>query len=242
MADLVEVIYRTPLVSTFNIYEKLGYSEHRMLKRIINENREAFEEYGDVTIETQKKVAGRPTEAFLLNERQFTVLVTYAKNTPQAKELKRRVVREFYRLKDELANMVAHQTTTAWVENRDHGKIAHNKKADAVKKYVGYCADGGSKRATNYYRQLAKMENDALFTITGKHENVRDELSAPQLAMAAAADSVIEKALTEGMHQEMEYHALFIFVKSRVVAFAGLIGKSPVHDLLPPPQLKLEST
>lgn len=46
---------------------------------------------------------GRPIKHYVLNEEQATLLVTYLKNTPKVREFKKMLVKEFYKLKDEVS-------------------------------------------------------------------------------------------------------------------------------------------
>ena len=45
MNDLVIIRNDVPVVSTFDLFTKMGYKEHRKLKEVISSHKEAFEEY-----------------------------------------------------------------------------------------------------------------------------------------------------------------------------------------------------
>jgi len=234
MNDLVVLVKNKPLVSTFLLFEKMGYKEHRVLKRVIADNIGAFNEIGFLHLEVQKpidKKGGRPVESYLLDEDQFILLVLLAKNTPESVALKVRVAKEFRRLKKVVAGIVSQQKDPNWQNVRSDGKIAYKQKTDVIKMFVDYATNQGSKSASMYYANLAKMENKALFFIEQKYDNLRDILTIKQLMQACTADDVIEKALIDGMNDGMQYKEIYKLAKERIHAFAAIIGKSQVHLL-----------
>lgn len=106
MNDLVIMKNDVPVFSTFDLFAKMGYREHRMLKKVITDNFESFEEFGLMQLEVKKptkKEGGRPSESYLLNEDQFMLLVLLAKNSPESVQLKVRVSREFKRMKQTIS-------------------------------------------------------------------------------------------------------------------------------------------
>jgi len=234
MNDLVVLVKNKPLISTFLLFEKMGYKEHSKLKRVIAEHIELFNDIGFLTLERQKpidKKGGRPIESYLLTEDQFILLVMLAKNNPESVKLKVRVANEFRRLKKVVAGIVSQQKDPNWQNVRSDGKIAYKQKTDVIKMFVDYATNQGSKSASMYYANLAKMENKALFLIEQKYDNLRDILTIKQLMQACTADDVIEKALIDGMNDGMQYKEIYKLAKERIHAFAAIIGKSQVHLL-----------
>jgi hypothetical protein len=235
MGDLVTLINEVPLVSTFRLFSVMGYREHRMLKKVIKDNKEAFLDLGLMQLEVTKptkKEGGRPTESYMLNEDHFILLVLLAKNTPESVKLKIRVSKEFKRLKQIASALVFQRSDPNWQYIRSDGKVTYKQKTDVIKAFVDYATSQGSKSAKMYYISLAKLENNSLFFIEQKYKNLREILTIKQLMQVCTADDVVDKALTEGMEQELDYHDIYKLVKSRLVAFAGIIGKSQVQGLL----------
>jgi hypothetical protein len=241
MNDLVVLLKNKPLVSTFLLFEKMGYKEHRVLKRVIADNMDAFNEIGLLHLQVQKptdKKGGRPIESYLLDEDQFILLILLAKNTPESIQLKVRVAKEFRRLKAVVANIVSQQKDPNWQNIRSDGKIAYKQKTDAIKTFVDYATEQGSKSASMYYANLAKMENKALFFIEQKYDNLREILTIKQLMQACTADDVIEKALIDGMDKKLHYKEIYKLARDRIHAFAEIIGKSQVHLLTEAKEIK----
>jgi hypothetical protein len=234
MNDLVVLIRNKPLVSTFNLFEKMGYKEHSKLKRVIADNITAFTDIELLTLERQKpinKKGGRPIESYLLNEDQFILLILLAKNTPESVDLKIRVAKEFRRLKQVVASIASQHSDINWQNTRKDGKIACIQKTDVIKEFIDYATDQGSRSAFRYYTNLARMENKALFLFEQKYENLREILTIKQLMQACTADDVIEKALQDGMKKELHYKDIYKLARDRIHSFAEIIGKSQVHQL-----------
>lgn len=234
MNDLVVMKNDIPLISTFMLFERMGYREHRKLKEVINSNIEAFKKLGLLPIEREKlggKKGGRPVEGYLLNEDHFILLVLLAKNSPESIELKIRVSDEFRRMKKTISNLIAQRQDPNWQNVRSDGKAIYQQKSSIIKEFVEYAESQGSTSAARYYSNLATMENKALFFIERKYKNMREIMTIKQLMQVATADDVIEKAIKEGMEKELHYKEIFQLAKGRVIAFAQIIGKSQLHDL-----------
>ena len=234
MNDLVVIKNDVPVVSTFDLFKRMGYSEHRNLKETIDANIDAFNEFGVMRFETVKpkgEKGGRPVKCYLLNEDQFTFLAMLMKNTKEVVALKAKIAKEFIRMRQTLANLVAQQRDPNWQNVRADGKAVYLQKTDVIKQFVDYATAQGSESASKYYMSLAKMENQALFFIEAKYKNLREIMTIKQLMQVATADDVIEKALKEGMDAKMHYKEIYQLAKERVISFANIIGKSHVHAL-----------
>lgn len=85
--------------------------EHHSITRIIRKHEADFKKFGDIftsDIINGFKIhkltsVGRPIKHYILNEEQATLLVTYLRNTPKVREFKKMLVKEFYKLKDEVS-------------------------------------------------------------------------------------------------------------------------------------------
>jgi hypothetical protein len=234
MNDLVVIKNDVPVISTFDLFSRMGYSEHRNLKETIDKHIDSFNEFGVMRFETVKPKSsngGRPVKCYLLNEEQFTFLAMLMKNTSEVVKLKVKVAKEFIRMRQTLANIIAQQKDPQWQNVRADGKAVYLQKTDVIKQFVDYATSQGSNSANKYYMSLAKMENQALFFIEAKYKNLREIMTIKQLMQVATADDVIEKAIREGMEQNLHYKQIYQLAKERVIAFANIIGKSHVHAL-----------
>ncbi|CAH9015564.1 Rha family regulatory protein [Vibrio phage 242E40-1] len=234
MNDLVIMRDEIPVVSTFELYERMGYKEHRNLKETIDKHIDSFNEFGDMRFETVKplgKKGGRPVKCYLLNEDQFTFLAMMMKNTKEVVDLKVKIAKEFIRMRQTIANLITQRQDPQWQNVRADGKAVYLQKTDVIKQFVEYAKAQGSTSAERYYSNLARMENNALFFIERKYKNMREIMTIKQLMQIATADDVVEKAIQEGMDNKMHYKDIYLLAKERVIAFANIIGKSHLHDL-----------
>lgn len=239
MENLIELYHgKEPRVKTWDLWKGFGYSEHRALKKIIWDYKTDFEELGALPSVISSspvdgiKKKGRPDESYFLNEDQFMLLVTMVKNTPESKQLKMALVKEFRRMKQMLASLAKQQTSIDWKTARKDGKAVYHQKTDVIKQFVDYATAQGSQSANLYYTNIAKMENSALFLIEQKYPNLRDVLNIKQLMQVATADQIIEKALQDGMNENLHYKDIYKLAKDRIIQFSGIIGKSQVIGLL----------
>lgn len=84
------------------IAEHSGNSLHAV-KVLIYNHKQDFEDFGILSFEMTKLPGrGRPQKTYHLNEQQATFLITMLDNTPQVKQFKKSLVREFYAMKQEL--------------------------------------------------------------------------------------------------------------------------------------------
>lgn len=108
MNEIVKVIDKTPRVSTFDLWEKLGYANHDMLKRVIFKNKTLLESKGYLisdSVASETKKAGRPDKSFFLNERQFVLLAMLVKNTDESLVIKEQIADEFFRMREKLQEL-----------------------------------------------------------------------------------------------------------------------------------------
>ena len=109
MNDLISlvVVDQEPRVDSRLIADQLGV-KHINTRELIEQYLSDFAEFGVCRFETEKplqgSIGGRPEKFALLNEDQSYLLLTYTQNTPQARELKKRLVRAFGERRRRLAN------------------------------------------------------------------------------------------------------------------------------------------
>lgn len=198
----------------------------KLVRKYEKDISEAGETYG---FKIRKfKTAGRPGEEAILDEPQTTFLVTLMRNSKKVVHFKKMLSKAFTEQRNIISEMVAMANNPSWQNVRRDGKEIYHQKTEVIKEFVEYATARGSKNARMYYANLAKMENSALFFFEQKYKNLREILTIKQLMQVATADDVIEKALKEGMEKDLPYKDCYKLAKERVVAFADIIGKSPV--------------
>ena len=236
---IVKIHDGEPRASTWALKDGFGFpDDHRYLTRMIEKYRIHFEEFGVVTTERQQptgKKGGRPVDAFLLNENQSMFLGTLFRNTDDVLLFKKKLVKEFSRMRIELVRISSQRQNAEWIETRKAGKETRLISTDVIRRFVIYATDNGSKNAERYYANISKMENKALFILEQKYPNLRDVLNIHQLSTIKSADMIVMKALSDGMDKCLLYREIYQLAKERVETFAGIIGKT----LIPEFQLKI---
>lgn len=100
MSQLITMHDNQPTVSHRAIAEN-AENKAQNIKELVDDHKLDFEEFGVIRFETEKG-KGRPTVTYYLNEQQATLLLTYLKNTLAVRAFKVALVKEFYKLREEL--------------------------------------------------------------------------------------------------------------------------------------------
>ena len=214
-------------VRSVDIWKGLGYTEHRSLTKLISDNAIDFEEFGVLRFENAKPKAGskggRPEKGYIISEQQFTFLITLVRSSEIANKLKKRLVKEFFRMREQL------QELGQYAKVRSDGKAYRKKETDVIKQFIEMAkAQGASDGISNLYSTLTTMENKALFLLEQKYPNVRDVLNTGQLMQVCVADQIIERVYAEAIEANMPYKDAYKLAKERVNAYAAVVGKSPI--------------
>ncbi len=230
----VEIVDGVPRSGTWIIAQ--GFErDHFKVLRLVEKYKDRFIRLENkrlskslITRRVPAKKAGRPVDEIMLNEQQAIFLGTLFRNTDAVLDFKERLAKEFVEQKNWIANSIQQRQDPGWQDVRRDGKLVYRQKTDIIKKFVEYATAQGSKNAHRYYANIAKMENSALFFFEQRFKNIREVLTIKQLMQVSTADDVIEKALQDGMDSQLHYKDCYLLAKSRIIAFAEIIGKSPV--------------
>lgn len=102
MNDLVTILNGEPRTTTLAVAKGLNMP-HASILRLLRTHQSDLEEFGRVGFEIEPfETAGgmQSREVASLNEQQATLILTYIRNTPISRMLKKRLVRAFYELKN----------------------------------------------------------------------------------------------------------------------------------------------
>lgn len=105
MTDIITVAVDGVLVTGSDVIAEQVENQHKNVLELIRRNLGDLEEFGRVAFETRKLENvdfSRPTRVALLNEQQATLLMTYLRNSEIVRAFKKRLVKEFYRMRQEL--------------------------------------------------------------------------------------------------------------------------------------------
>lgn len=171
-----------PITDTKIVSTKLEL-KHHSVTRLIRNYKDDFKEFGEVGFEIQGK-----EKVYLLNEQQFTLLVTYFKNTDIVREYKKKFVKAFFLMKNELQ---------ARQETRHIGVSIRKSLTDTIKSKT----DEGTNFKKFAYSNYSKLVYKKVLGKTVKKlkedrglkqkDNLRDYLSIEELEKVQDLESKI---------------------------------------------------
>lgn len=92
--------------TTSDIIAECAEVQHHTITRLIREHKVDFEALGILGFEIHKlDTRGQPKKSYILNEQQATLLITYLKNTEPVREFKKNLVKAFFELRKEVAEI-----------------------------------------------------------------------------------------------------------------------------------------
>lgn len=112
--------------TTSDVIAANAQTSHHAVQQMISKHEDDIKEFGLLAFEMRavKKARGVKYEKiYHLNEEQATLLITYLQNTPPVRKFKKDLVREFYRMRQELTQRQI---------NRSLGKPIRRTLTDAV--------------------------------------------------------------------------------------------------------------
>jgi len=211
------------------IAEGVNHSHSTVLKLIRNSM--DLEQLRDLKSETLK-TKGRDGEIFYLTEEQATLIITLMKNSPIVRQFKSKLVKEFFKQRRLLQNLINQRANAEWIEKRKETKIIRKECTDVIQKFVAYAKSQGSQSASKYYMTLSRLELTGLFLMEQKYPNARDVMSMRQLNLIEMADEAIAIALEEAMNEGVHYKECFIRAKEKIQLLAKIFPPSPLPLLL----------
>lgn len=154
---------------------------------------------------------------YLLNEPAFIKLVMNLSGYEKAEIVQDMFIEAFVAMKRALLN----KQNASWIESRDIGKEARLELTDTIKEFVEYAETQGCTQSKFYYSTCTKMTYKALELIDqNKTTPIRDMLTGMQLGFLMVAENIAQRALKEGMDQEMNYRDIYYYAKEKVTIFS----------------------
>ena len=122
MDQIVAIVNDTPAVTTLVIAQGVEH-EHKSVIQLVRQNQPDLEEFGPLTFEMVKGSSlpqggfAKSTEYAILNEQQCALILTYLRNSDVVREFKKRLIREFYAMREELQIRHSEQPSAPRVKN-----------------------------------------------------------------------------------------------------------------------------
>lgn len=227
MTKLVEIKNNDPVTTSLIVADGLNKT-HKSVIQLVRQYEHDLKDFGIMPFEMRKSTRGKPVEFAYLNEAQVYFLLTLMRNNETVVRFKKKLVKEFMKMKEALTNLQIQKNSEEWKQIRLEGKLARRETTDMIQEFVRYATEQGSKNAIRYYSNISKMENKALFIIEQKFPNVREMLTNHQLSTLKTADRIVYEALEEGMSKEMHYKDIYKLARERVERLAELIRPTMV--------------
>ena len=218
MNELVFLKNNQPVTTSLIVAEGT-HNEHESVMRLIKEHRTDFEEYwGTIRFSDLKSgnpLGGRPTKFAWLNEPQATFLVTLLRNNEVVVEFKKRLVRDFYRMREILLN----RQNVQWQELRGQTKAGYKELSAAVHELYEWAVSHGCKAPEKaFYAHFANLMNKTL----GINPKSRDELALWKLFEIEKLQFIARTIIAGLLAQGADYHQPYRDCKSAFESYARL--------------------
>ncbi|MCO4487976.1 prophage ps3 protein 13 [Streptococcus infantarius subsp. infantarius] len=183
--------------TTSEIIAECADVQHHTITRLIRENKDDFEALGILGFKIHKLDGrGQPKKAYILNEQQATLLITYLKNTEPVREFKKNLVKAFFEMRDELSKVR---------EQRALEKPTHKTLNEAISKWDNAPKPPhGYSIVNNLLLKLSTGKNKAKLTEDRGSKTGLDCLTSVELAKYQA----YEKAVISMIELNMEYSVI----------------------------------
>ena len=103
---------------------------------------------------------------------------------------------------------------------RAEGKMIRKVETDAIREFIEYAKNNGSKSSDRYYVIITKATNEILGIEAGQ----RDNLTASQLDHLAMVERVIANTLNDGVEKEMNYKDIYKLAANKAKQVYGIVS------------------
>jgi len=138
----------------------------------------------------------------------------------KSREGQRRFVDEFLRIEAALERQSKVRASLAYQVARSSGKGSRGIFTDEIKKFVAYAKVQGSSNADRYFPNITNAVQKSILVIEPHVTEVRELLTAIQLAKLSLIELTVAQVLTEGMTTKLPYKEIYQSMKK---ALDGLL-------------------
>lgn len=223
--ELVEIKGKAVVTDSLTVADSFGKKHKHVLEKIRNVIRDDTDNRLIFRPVDFKDAKGETREKYIMDRRSFSILCM-SFTGKKALKWKNRFYDAFEAMEKALVQMSVQKQSDSWLAQRQAGKQIRREQTDTIQEFVDYATEQGSTQAHRYYCNITKMENQALFLLEQKFKNLRDILDLNQLGLVRTADSIVKKALKDGMSESLFYKDIYQLAKSRVETLAEIHGKT----------------
>lgn len=172
------------------------------------------------TKEIDKEYRGSKFKAFLMNREFFSLLVMRLRGK-NALEWQLKFNDAFYEMERKLFQLSSNKNNPEWLEARFKGKAARLSETDAIKVFIDYATEQGSKSAKYYYKHFTNMSYGALGLMTHKKPQLRDTLEFIPLCELVIVEEMIKNLLVKYMRLNRHYKDIYQSIKEDLIKFSN---------------------
>lgn len=203
--------------TTSEIVSEFAGIKRKAVQNLIKRHEGDLSEFGKVVFKIRPlpgSKTGQKTTVYRLNEQQATLLMTYLKNTEQVRAFKKELVRQFYAMRD----FIAERQSPIWQDTRTLTKEVRRMETDAIKAFVLYAQAQGSQNAARYYSNISRLANRTAGIID------RNTARTEQLTVLMLVERIILREIDAGIQAGEDYRAIYQKVRDRLVELDVLVA------------------
>jgi phage regulator Rha-like protein len=161
---------------------------------------------------------GKEYRRYELNKAGFLKAMPFI-GGQKSREGQRRFVDEFLRIEAALERQSKERASLAYQVARSSGKDSRAILTDEIKKFVSYAKERDSNNADRYFGSITNAVQKSILVIEPHVTQVRELLTAIQLANLSLIELTSAQALTKGMEAELPYKEIFQMMKNTLDGF-----------------------
>lgn len=193
--DKLVFIKKDDVFTNSKIIAENAEVQHHTVTKILRNYKSDFEEFGKIKVRylVQPSKTNQKEKLYLLNEQQATLLLTYLKNTEPVREFKKNLVRQFYKMKEELKKRQTPEYKQFRVFDKEvqkqQMKLLHDRILDEGKaKYIkaNTIADKAVSNMFGYSKMIKKEEMTAEMLI--EREKILNDITSLMIAQSLGVE------------------------------------------------------
>lgn len=222
MKDLVDIQEGKPVVNSLKVAEKFGKAHRSVLLAIRNLDCSSDFILHNFMQSSYTNKQNKTVPCYLLTRDGFSFLCM-GFTGKEAARWKEAYINAFNQMEKALLKQ---QDKLEWKQARLQSKEVRKSVTDAIKQFIEYATNQGSKSASMYYANITKMEYAALELVEKGSKipsGFRDTLDLMDLCFLATAEQIAKQSLSVGMDQGLHYKEIYQLAKERVNSYAETI-------------------
>lgn len=137
----------------------------------------------------------------------------------KSREGQRRFVDAFLKMEAALDRQSKERASLAYQVVRSSGKDSRGILTDEIKRFVAYATERGSSNADRYFASITNAVQKSILVIEPHVTEVRELMTAIQLANLSLIELTATQALTEGMEAKLLYKEIYQAMKNALDGF-----------------------